>query len=148
MQVRRVAAVATLAVLAVGSYAPALAKAKPIAMEYDVTGVPNPQPLPSGTSCLDAKYEGISRTTKTIKTTGAGVLSVTLSGFAGDWDITLMDANGEEIAAGDGTSTGAGAPSTAGVDTLEQKFKKASTFQVAVCNFAGSPMAHVKLSYK
>ena len=28
------------------------------------------------------------------------------------------------------------------------KFKKAETFQVAVCNFAGTPTAHVKLTYK
>lgn len=150
MQVRRFAAVATLAVLAGGAYAPATAapKTKPISMEYDVQGVPNPQPLPSGSSCLDDQYEGISRTTKTIKPTGKGVLTVDLTGFAGDWDITVMDAAGEELGIGDGTSTGGGAPSTAGHDTLSMKFKKAEPLQVAVCNFAGSPQAHVKLSYK
>jgi hypothetical protein len=150
MQVRRVATVATLALLAAGAYAPATAgpRTKPISMEYDVQGVPNPQPLPSGTSCLDDQFEGISRTTKTITPTGPGLLSVTLSGFAGDWDITLLDKNGDEVAAGTGTTTGGGAPATAGVDTLEQKFKRAETFQVSVCNFLGSPSAHVKLTYK
>jgi hypothetical protein len=150
MQLRRVVTVASLAVLAAGAYAPATAapKTKPISMEYDVQGVPNPQPLPSGTSCLDSQYEGISRTTKTIKPTGKGVLNVDLTGFAGDWDITVMDADGQEIGQGDGTSTGGGAPTTDGHDTLSLKFKKAETLQVAVCNFAGSPQAHVKLSYK
>ena len=150
MKIRSLALVAAAGIVAAGAFAPATAatKTKPISMEYDVQGLPNPQPLPSGTSCLDSSYEGISRTTKTIKTTGPGVLSVTLNGFAGDWDITLMDKDGEELAAGDGTSTGGGAPATAGEDTLVQKFKKASTFQVAVCNFAGTPQAHVKLSYK
>lgn len=149
MQVRRVATVATLAVLAAGAYAPAVAGGtKPITMEYDVQGLPNPQPLPSGTSCLDAEYEGISRTTKTIKTTGKGLLTVTVTKFSGDWDITVMDKDGAELASGTGTTTGGGAPATDGVDTLELKFKKADTFQVAVCNFAGSPSARVKLTYK
>jgi hypothetical protein len=151
MNVRRLAAVTAVGVLAVGAYAPATAapKTKPITMEYDVEGIPNPQPLPSGTSCLDAQYEGISRTTKTIKTTGKGILTVTLTGFAGDWDITAMDKDGGELAAGEGTTTGGtDVPSTSGVDTLTLKFKKADTFQVAVCNFAGSPQAHVKLTYK
>jgi len=150
MNARPLALIAAAGLVAVGAYAPATAatKAKPISMEYDVQGLPNPQPLPSGTSCLDAQYEGISRTTKTIKTTGPGVLNVVLNGFSGDWDITLMDKDGEELAAGDGTSTGGGAPAMAGEDTLVQKFKKAGTFQVAVCNFAGSPQAHVKLSFK
>ena len=150
MNSRSLALIAAAGLVAVGAYAPATAatKTKPISMEYDVQGLPNPQPLPSGTSCLDAEYEGISRTTKTIKTTGKGVLSVTVDGFSGDWDITLMDKDGEELASGEGTTTGGGAPATAGVDTLVQKFKKADTFQVAVCNFAGSPSAHVKLTYK
>ena len=152
MNTRRIAALAALGVVAAGAYAPATAapKTKPISMEYDVTGMPNPQPLPSGTSCLDDQYEGISRTTKTIETTGKGILSVTLSGFAGDWDITAIDKDGVELAAGEGTTTGGtdGPPATSGVDTLTLKFKKADTFQVAVCNFAGSPQAHVKLTYK
>ena len=150
MNSRSLALIAAAGLVAVGAYAPATAatKTKPISMEYDVQGLPNPQPLPSGTSCLDSQYEGISRTTKTIKTTGKGVLSVTVDGFSGDWDITLMDKDGEELASGEGTTTGGGAPATAGVDTLVQKFKKADTFQVAVCNFAGSPSAHVKLTYK
>jgi hypothetical protein len=150
MNARSLALVATTGLLAVGAFAPATAagKTKPISMEYDVQGLPNPQPLPSGTSCLDDQYEGISRTTKVIKTTGPGVLSVTLNGFSGDWDITLMDKDGEELAIGDGTSTGGGAPATAGEDTLVTKLKKPGTFQVAVCNFLGSPQAHVKLSYK
>jgi hypothetical protein len=150
MSRRPLVLVAAAGLLAAGAYAPATAatKTKPITMEYDVQGLPNPQPLPSGTSCLDDQYEGFSRTTKTIKTTGPGVLSVTLNGFSGDWDITLMDQDGEELAAGAGTSTGGGAPATAGEDTLVTKLKKPGTFQVAVCNFLGSPQAHVKLSYK
>ena len=150
MNSRSLALVAAVGVLAVGAYAPATAapKTKPISMEYDVQGLPNPQPLPSGTSCLESEYEGFSRTTKTIKTTGPGVLSVTVNGFSGDWDITLMDKDGEEMAVGAGTSTGGGAPATDGEDTLVTKLKKPGTFQVAVCNFLGSPQAHVKLSYK
>jgi hypothetical protein len=149
MNSRSLALVATTGVLAFGAFAPATAapKTKPITMEYDVQGLPNPTP-PSGTTCLDDSFEGFSRTTKTIKTTGKGVLSVTVNGFDGDWDITLMDKDGEELASGTGTTTGGGAPQMDAEDTLVQKFKKADTFQVAVCNYAGSPQAHVKLTYK
>lgn len=109
-----------------------------------MSGLPVPHP-PTGTSCVLPQLEGISMTTKTIKPTGPGRLSVKVTGFAGDWDITLKDAAGTELAAGAGTTTGGGAPTTAGTDTLEFKLKKAQPLQISICNYLGSPQA--KASY-
>ncbi len=143
-------------VAAAGVATPALAakpKPKPITESYAVTGAPVPLPLVGGTpvedesSCMNPDLEGVSTTTRTIKPTGAGSLQVELTGFSGDWDITVMDGNGDVVTIGDGTTTGGGAPATAGVDTATATFKKASEIRIAVCNFAGSPSAKVRYTY-
>ena len=149
MQVRRVATVATLAVLAAGAYAPATAapKQKPVTKAYDMQLLPVPDP-PSGTpSCNRAELEGISIHSETLKTTGPGTLKVKVNGFSGDWDISVFSGDHELEGVGDGTSTGGGAPATAGEDTFEQKFKKAVTLQISICNFAGTPKAHGEYTF-
>ena len=149
MQVRSLAVVAALGVLVAGAYAPATAasKKKPITKTYDLQLAPVPDP-PSGTSCLRDELEGISRHTETIKPTGPGILSVKVNKFSGDWDITLMDSAGDEIAAGSGTTTGGGAPQQNAEDTLVIKIKKAQELRIAVCNFAGTPTATASFTYK
>src|SRR5687767_3727734 len=106
MMVRRVAAVASLALLAAGAYAPATAapkpKKKPISKTYELTLAPL---FTENAACSDENLEGISLHTETIKPTGPGLLSVKVTGFQGDWDIAIKDANNEEIAAGSGSST-------------------------------------------
>jgi len=141
MQVRRVAAVATLAVLAAGASAPAMAGGKkPITKSYTMQLMPVPDPPAGSPSCARAQLEGISIHTETLKTTGPGTLKVTVNGFGGDWDITVYDADGL-VGVGDGTSTGGGAPATAGEDVFTQKFKKAAELKISTCNFAGTPNA-------
>ena len=149
MNVRRIAAVAAVGILAAGAYAPATAapKKKPITKTYDLQLLPVPDP-PSGSSCLRDELEGISIHTETIKPTGPGMLSIKVTKFAGDWDITLTDKDGEEMATGTGTTTGGGAPATDGTDTLELKIKKAQELRISVCNFAGSPSATASFTYK
>jgi hypothetical protein len=150
MQVRRVATVAAVAVLAAGAYAPAMAKAKPkpITKAYDMQLMPVPDPADTslGNSCTRAELEGISIHTESFKVPGPGTLSVKVSGFTGDWDITVSGPDGVE-GVGDGTTT----PNTsAGEDTYVQKFKKATQLTIATCNFAGTPAAHgeYKFTYK
>jgi len=147
MQVRRVAAVASLAVLAAGAYAPATAAGKqPVTKSYDMQLMPVPDP-PSGTpSCARAELEGRSIHSETLKTTGPGTLTVKVNKFSGDWDISVFGPDGLE-GVGDGTSTG-GAPATAGEDVFEQKFKKATTLKISICNFAGTPSAHGTYTFK
>jgi hypothetical protein len=155
--VRKALPLALVAVVAGGALAPALAapaKPKPITESYAVEGVPAPLPLVGGTpvetdsSCMDPALEGVSTTTRTIKPTGPGTLQVTLTGFAGDWDITLLDAKGAVVAEGAGTVTGD--PSSLGTDNTDKlvaKIKKAQELRIAVCNFAGGPTAQASFTY-
>ena len=140
-----VVATAAIALVGVGTHSPASAAKKPakkppITKSYSMNLLPVPDP-PQGTpSCARAQLEGVSIHTETFTTTGAGTLSAEVSGFAGDWDITVYDTDGL-VGVGDGTSTGGGAPATSGKDTFVNSWKKGTTITVKTCNFAGSPQA-------
>lgn len=154
MKVRTALPVALSLILAGGALAPALAapakKPKPIVLEWSMQHVPVPLPLlgidgVDGTNSCDGTFEGVSTTTKTIKTAGAGTLVVDLSGFAGDWDITVTDDKGRVLGIGSGTTTGD--PSSLGTDLKEKaviKTKKPMTLNIAACNFLGGPTADGK----
>ena len=147
MNARHALPVALTAVVAAGVFTPALAgppkKPKPISEEYSVTGLPVPYDPFEG--CVDPALEGISRTTKTIKPTGAGTLEVTLKGFAGDWDILVFNDKGAVMGIGSGSTTGdPSGLSTDGNEKLVLKTKKGMELQIAVCNFLGGPTAEAK----
>lgn len=150
MNARRYVALAALGTVVAGLHAPADAAPKkkkpPITKTYSMQLAPVPDP-PTGNSCTRDALEGISRRSEPLKTTGAGTLKIAVSGFSGDWDITLFDGEKNLIAVGDGTTTGGGAPATAGVDTLELAFKKAGSYVISMCNFAGSPQAKGSYTY-
>lgn len=139
-----VVATAAVALVGVGAHSPASAakpKKKPITKSYSMTLPPLPDPLPSGTSCTREAVAGQFFHDEKLTTTGAGTLTVELTGFAGDWDITVFDADGL-VGQGDGTSTGGtGVPATNGKDTFVASWKKGTTITVRSCNFAGSPQA-------
>jgi hypothetical protein len=165
MKVRHTLPVALSLVVAGGSLAPALAaKAtpKPITESYVAQGTPVPAPLvgppapEDASSCINPALEGVSTTTKTITTTGAGTLVVGLTGFAGDWDITVRDGDGEILGVGAGTTTGGEVPVVGGgngslgtdnVEKLELKLKKAATLKIGVCNYLGGPTANAKYTF-
>jgi hypothetical protein len=146
MQVRRVATVATLALLAAGAYAPATAAPNkaPIKKSYDMTLPPVPDASTSSACSSDAAT-GPAVHVETLTTTGPGVLSIKVTGFYGDWDMSVSDNDGV-VGEGDGTSTPNTTPST-GTETFEQKFKKAATLTITTCNFAGSPQAHGEYTF-
>ncbi len=152
---RKALSLGLVAVVAAGAFAPAVAapkKPKPITQSYTANGIPFPlsgtSPTDIASSCANPSLEGISTTTKSIKTVGAGVLSVEMTGFFGDWDITILDKAGAVIAAGDNAAAFGTAMSTG--DIVERalvKFKKAQEIRIAVCNFGGGPTANVKFTY-
>jgi hypothetical protein len=146
MQVRRVVSVAAIAVLAVGAYAPAMAKGKPITKSYDMQLAPYPNAADAN-SCSNDSLIGVAIHQEKLTTKGPGTLKVKVNGFAGDWDITVYSGDKELEGVGDGTSTGGGAPATAGEDTFEMKFKRATTLDIRTCNFAGSPSAHGEYTF-
>lgn len=149
MSPRRVFPLALAAVVAVGGLAPAVAapkpkpKPKPISEEYAVQGAPVPYPA-QGTSCMEPALEGLSMTTKTIKPTGAGRLDVTLTGFSGDWDITVKNDKGVALATGGPTTTPTALTESGVTEKLTMKIKKGMTLDISVCNFLGGPSANAK----
>jgi len=142
---RKALPLALTLVVAAGGLAPALAAPKkPIVEEYDVQGLPWVNP-PTGPACSDATVEGVSRTTRTLKAPSAGTLEVTVTEFRGDWDTSIQNEAGAVLAAGSGTNTGeTGSLATDGTEKVVLKTKKPMTLNIAVCNFLGSPTAHVK----
>jgi hypothetical protein len=114
---------------------------KPITKTFTMQLAPVPDP-PQGTSCTETALEGLSMHSERVQAKGAGTLLAKVSGFSGDWDITVADASdGSVIDVGSGTSTGGGAPAQNGVDTVTVKVKRATTFLVRYCNYAGTPQA-------
>jgi hypothetical protein len=160
---RRALPVALSLVVAAGALAPAFAapaKPKPITESYVAEGLPVPAPLLTGVdgdnSCVNPDLEGVSTTTKTIKTTGPGTLQVDLTGFAGDWDITVTNDKGAVLGTGAGTTTGGEVPVIGGgngslgtdnKETLTLKTKKGMTLNIGVCNFLGGETANAKYTF-
>jgi hypothetical protein len=139
---------ATALVLAVAAVpAHAATKPKPVTKTYAMQLMPVPDP-PQGTSCTDTKLEGLSMHTESLKVKAAGTLAVQVSGFSGDWDVTVVDGSDNTVMeVGSGTSTGGGAPSQHGVDTASVKVKRATQFLIRTCNFAGTPQAAGKYTF-
>lgn len=153
---RKPLALSCIALVTAAGLSPALAappKPKPITESYTVNGLPVPLPLVGGTpvetdtSCQDPRFEGISTTTKTIKPTGAGTLTVDMTGFTGDWDITIMNDKRETLGVGSGTATPTALTTPGAAEKAVVKMKKGGTVLIAVCNFLGSQTANVKYSY-
>src|SRR4051795_9038917 len=108
------ATVLVLAVASVPAHAATKPKPKPVTKTYSMQLAPVPDP-PQGTSCVDTKLEGLSMHTESLNVKGAGLLSVQVTGFTGDWDISLVDGSDNTVIdVGSGTSTGGGAPSRNG----------------------------------
>ena len=148
MQVRRVATLAALGVLLAGAFAPADAapKKKPLTKSYDLNLLPlweSPTEA-CATSTTGGALVGVSIDIQKITPTGPGFLSVKVDGYQGDWDISVKDAEGTEIAKGSGNDTPNAGP---GAETFEMKFKKPEPLQIAICNFTGTPQAHATFTY-
>jgi hypothetical protein len=144
MRVRTAAPLAAAALLA-GSAVHANAaapkpKPKPITKTYSVTGVPFPAP-PTGPSC-SLSPQGVGTTRETITVKGPGKLVAEVTGFTGDWDMALLSNSGTMLVQGAGAD--AGNTDAAPKESLVYKAKKAQTFFLDVCNFAGTPQATVK----
>jgi hypothetical protein len=147
MQVRRVAALATLATLALGAHVPAGAAAKkpPVKKSYEMQLPPFPYPA-QGTPTCDEDMAADAFHIETLKTTGPGTLTVKVNGFQGDWDITVYSGEKELEGTGEGTST----PNTStspGEDVFTAKFKKPVSLEIRTCNFAGTPSAHGEYTF-
>ena len=147
MTPRQLVALALAGVAAAAPLAPAHAKPKEIKKSYSMQLAPLPLPAQGTPTCLPADgQEGVNKHTETLKAPAAGVLKVEVSGFYGDWDITVFDDKGRAVGVGGGTSTPNTSAST-GVDKATVKVKRPTTLRIVTCNFAGSPTANGKYSF-
>lgn len=132
MKIRRIVPLAAIGVLAAGAFLPAAAAPakKPITKSYDM------ELLPGADLCYDAQGEGRFAHSETFKATGPGKLVVKITGFQADWDIALFDSANARLADGGGSSTGKVTPNP--TENLIYKIKKAGTYKITSCNYAGS----------
>jgi hypothetical protein len=134
--------VGALAIAAVAA-PPALAapKKKTITKSYDVTAaMPDPTNFAGQGYPVCAQNVPGSFDKRTIAIPAAGTIEVEVSGFQGDWDLLLEDADDSELA--EGGSNGLG-----GSETADVRFKKAQKMSIVACNWAGTPNATVKYTF-
>ena len=132
------------------SASPALAgkkKTKTISDTISATAFPFPNlsshtgtPVPG---CA-AGQEGVHRITTKLETPGAGILTFTMSGFTGDWDLYLFDEAGVAIARSDNAQVPDGA---APDEKIEVPLLAGKTYDLVVCNWAGAPQATADYKY-
>jgi hypothetical protein len=136
MRTRLVLAVLPLAVLGF-AVAPSSAAPKPMKGEFDAAGLPDP--TPTATEVCQG-LSPVSRTEVPLKIPAAGKLKVELTGFEGDWDLTVENKDGEIV----GESAGFVEATT---ETIQIKLKKAAELTIVACNFAGGPVASGSYEY-
>lgn len=113
------------------------AKPKPITKTF--LAAANPDPTPNATGACSQDVPG-GEHVETFKVPAAGVLAVTLNGFQGDWDLCLLDAQGEVL----GESVGF---VEATEESVTLKFKKATPVQIVAQNGIGGPTAKGKYTF-
>lgn len=149
MRVRSAAPLALAAIVAAGSLAPAAAapKKKPLKKTYALTLAPSPDASESTACSGETRTADVNTDFEDIKVTGPGLLSVKVTGFSGDWDMSVWNKAGAQLTEGGGTTTPETFTNTAPTETLKYKSKKAQTLTLRVCNFLGSPNASVSYTY-
>lgn len=144
MRTRTLVLAGAVALVAAASPVSAGPKPKPITKTYTATA-PAPDPTnaaPGAKYSVCAQNVPMSAHTEVFKAPAPGKLAVELKGFEVDWDLLITDAKGTEVgASGNG---GYGTPASPSVEKATVKVKKAGTFNIVACNWAGTPSATVK----
>ena len=120
---------------------------KTISETIDVTAVPFPNlsshtktPMPGCT----AGQEGVHKHTHPFEAPGAGTLTLSMSGFTGDWDLYVFDDAGVAIARSDQAQVPDMAPPE---EKIEMALEKGRAYDLVICNWAGAPQASADLQY-
>lgn len=132
-------------VAALAAAAPSASAApKPITKTYTATA---PAPDPTN-AAPGAKYTVCAQTvpqsahTEVFKAPAPGKLAVELSGYQVDWDLLITDAKGAQL--GSSGNGGYGTPASPSTEKATVKIKKAGSYNIIACNWAGTPTATVK----
>jgi hypothetical protein len=130
-----------LATVAVTSDAAPRAPRKPITKTYTATA-----PAPDPTNWVEANYSVCNQMVpnsfhkEPFKAPEAGSLQLEMSGYQGDWDLLVLNSKNSE--AGHAGSSDLGVPEKTTI-----KIKKAESFTIVACNWAGGPTATVKYTF-
>lgn len=121
---------------------------KTISETIEATAVPFPNYSSyTGTETpgCTAGQEGVHKLTTPFETPGPGTLTLTMSGFTGDWDLYLFDDAGVPIARSDIEQVG---PTMAPPEEkIVMPLAKGRTYDLVVCNWAGAPEATAEMTY-
>ena len=132
----------TCATVAIAAPSALAAPAKTFSKTYETT-----TPMPDPSNYADANYSVCPQRVpgsffdETVKIPAKGLLHVELTGYNGDYDLLLMDADKEELAYSGQTAV-QGEP-----EIVDVSFKKAATVHIVNCNWAGAPTAKVSYTY-
>jgi len=143
MQARRIAALAVLAVAAAGVYLPASAAAPKFAGSYKVTLQSDPTLEAALGACEGVNSKAVDR--RSIPVPAAGKFKVILDSpdptgrTITDWDLYLLDKDGNELGSSHGGSSHEEATIT---------LKKKTPVTIVVCNLIGSENGTVTYALK
>ncbi len=148
---KALASLIALGLVASFSATPALAGkkkkvTKKINETIEVTAIPFPN-LSSHTGTptpgCSAGQEGVHKLTKAFEAPGSGTLTLSMSGFTGDWDLYVLQ-DGVAIGRSDNAQVPDMAPPE---EKIEMPLSKGKTYDLVVCNWAGAPQASAELQY-
>ena len=134
MDLRKSLAIMLALGLLFGAMAPAQAGKKKSGA-FSAEGYPYPHP----DGCLEST-EGLNKTTQPLTTPLAGVMTVTMDGFDGDWDLFVTDAGGGEIISATSSQLTGDPPTEEVIFSVSKGLK----LQIVACNYLGGPGAEVK----
>lgn len=137
----RTAASALLAVALLAVPAGATHKA-PVTETYDVTA-PLPYPVDGASHCSEG-VEGLTKDTRPFTIPEAGVLTVELTRFLGDWVLELHDDKGRLLAQAAELDPANTAPKR---QIVFKKGKPKQQVSIAVCNVNGGPTGSVRYTF-
>lgn len=132
MRTRLVLTVLPLALVGVVAATPGTAAPKETTGKFTAAGSPDPSAT-AGEVCQG--LNPASRFEVPLKITSPSKFTVEISGYAGDWDLTVESKTGAIL----GSSAGF---VEATKETITLKIKKATEIVVVACNFSGGPTAN------
>ncbi len=149
---KAVVSIIALGLVASLTASPALAgkkkATKTISNTISATAIPFPN-LSSHTGTAQpgctAGQEGVHKHTHPFETPGAGTLTLSMSGFTGDWDLYVFDDAG--VIVGRSENAQADPAMAPAEEAIEATLAARKTYDLIVCNWAGAPQATVEYTY-
>lgn len=120
---------------------PALAgKKKTVTEEWQAVAAPFPGADDHSDPATECGAEGVNHVVHTFKAPGKGTLNTAITGFQGEWDLYVTDANGSLLASSVNFMAGSEERVTVGL-------RSGAEVRIYACNFLGGPVADGNLEF-